>query len=61
MEDFQKILNQLVTGELKEYKVEADNAFAFQKALRLFGKRQNITGKAQRGGGIIYTGVRADN
>lgn len=53
--DYQKILEQLAAGQLETYKVEPKEAFAFQSALRSFGKRQNITGKALRGGGIIYT------
>jgi hypothetical protein len=53
--DYQKILEQLADGQLENYKVEPKEAFAFQSALRSFGKRQNITGKALRGGGIIYT------
>lgn len=53
--DYQKILEQLASGELDQYEVEAKDAFAFQAALRAFGKRQNITGRALRGGKIIYT------
>lgn len=59
--DYKKILDQLISGELKEYKVEPKNAFAFQAALRVYGKRQNITGHAQRGGDIIYTGSNSDD
>lgn len=54
MTDYQKILAQLINGELKEYKIEAKDAYRFQNALRNFGKRQEISGIAQRGGGIIY-------
>lgn len=53
--DYHQILEQLVTGDLNEYKVEAKDAFEFQNALRNFEKRQNITGTAQRGGAIIYS------
>lgn len=53
--DYQKILDQLVSGQIKEYKVEPKDAFAFQKTLREYGKRQDITGCAERGGSIIYT------
>jgi hypothetical protein len=53
--DYQKILDQLISGQLKEYRVEAKDAFGFQEALRNFGKRQDITGRAERGGSIIYT------
>ncbi len=52
--DYQKILEQLASGELDSYQVHPKEAFAFQAALRSFGKRQNITGKALRGGQIIY-------
>lgn len=52
--DFNKILQQLSTGELKEYRVTPKNAFAFQAALRDFGKRQDIRGTALRGGEIVY-------
>ncbi len=53
--DYQKILEQLASGELEQYQVKPEEAFAFQAALRQFGKRQNISGKALRGGEIIYT------
>ncbi len=59
--DYQKILDQLVNKELKEYKVEANNAFEFQKTLRNYEKRQSITGKAHRGGSIIYTAVNSND
>lgn len=59
--DYQKILDQLASGELKEYKVEPKNAFDFQAALRDYGKRQNITGRAERGGSIIYTSSDSDD
>lgn len=52
--DFEKILQQLSDGELKTYRVTPKNAFAFQAALRDFGKRQAITGTALRGGEIVY-------
>jgi hypothetical protein len=51
--DYKKILDQIVSGELKEYRVSPKDAF--QLALRSYGKRQSITGIAQRGGDIIYT------
>ncbi|WP_027824774.1 hypothetical protein [Lactobacillus psittaci] len=54
MEEISKILDQLINGEIKEYRVEAENAFEFQKVLRTYAKRQNITGRALRGGAIIY-------
>ena len=53
--DYQKILDQLVNGDLEKYEVSPQDAFDFQKALRSYGKRQNISGKALRGGKIIYT------
>ena len=55
--DYTKILDQLVSGELPEYKVEAATAFDFQQALRNYGKNKKITGNAMRGGTIIYTSV----
>lgn len=58
--DYEQILNDLVEEKIKEYKVEAKDAFEFQKALRQFGKRQDITGIAQRGGSIIYRVVKGD-
>lgn len=58
--DYEQILNDLVEEKIKEYKVEAKNAFEFQKALRQFGKRQDITGIAQRGGNIVYRVVKGD-
>lgn len=58
--DYQKILDQLVSGEISEYKVEPKNAFDFQEALRNYGKRQYITGRAYRGGTIVYTAVSAN-
>lgn len=59
--DYQTILDQLVSGQLKKYHVKAKDAFAFQAALRNYGKRQEITGRAERGGDIIYTGVNSDD
>lgn len=59
--DYQKILDQIVSGELKEYKVEPKDAFDFQAALRNYGKRQNITGRAERGGTIIYIANNSDD
>lgn len=58
--DYEEILNKLANGELEEYKIESKDAFQFQQALRNFGKRQDITGIAQRGGSIIYKQVKND-
>lgn len=58
--DYESILNQLVDGELSEYKIEAKDAFAFQQALRALGKRTYIKGRALRGGAIIYTATNID-
>ncbi|AIS08901.1 uncharacterized protein JF73_05420 [Lactobacillus helsingborgensis] len=58
--DYQKILEQLANGELDHYEVDPQNAFEFQAALRSFGKRQNITGKALRGGKIIYSQTKTE-
>ncbi|WP_297817272.1 hypothetical protein [uncultured Lactobacillus sp.] len=58
---YEEILNQLAEGKLEEYKVEAKDAFGFQAALRNFGKRQDITGVAQRGGSIVYKPVKNEN
>jgi hypothetical protein len=59
--DYQKILDQLVSGELKEYKVEPEDAFDLQKTIRNYGKRQYITGRAERGGAIVYTATNTDD
>ncbi len=53
--DYQKILDQLVSGEIKEYEVKPEDAFELQKTIRNYGKRQYITGRAKRGGSIVYT------
>ena len=53
--DYKKILDQIVSGEITEYSVSPKDAFQFHLALRSYGKRQSITGIAQRGGDIIYT------
>ena len=58
--DYQKIFEQLANGELDHYEVDPQNAFEFQAALRSFGKRQNITGKALRGGKIIYSQTKTE-
>lgn len=58
--DYEKVLTQLADGELKEYKIEPKDAFAFQQALRNFGRRQDITGVARRGGSIIYKQAEND-
>lgn len=59
--DYQKILDQLVSGELKEYKVEPENAFEIQETIRNYGKRQYITGRAERGGSIVYTATNTND
>lgn len=51
--DYQKILDQLVSGKIKEYEVKPEDAFELQKTIRNYGKRQYITGRA--GGSIVYT------
>lgn len=59
--DYIKILDQLVSGELAEYRVDPqadrDAAFGFQQALRNYGKSKKITGRADRGGGVVYTSI----
>ncbi|TSO25984.1 hypothetical protein [Lactobacillus sp. LL6] len=57
--DYRKVLDQLVDGELKEFKVEPKEAFDFQRTLRNYEKRQSITGRAMRGGSIIYSAVNS--
>ncbi|MCT7676234.1 hypothetical protein ABZU08_00625 [Lactobacillus iners] len=52
--DYQEILEKIVNGELDEYKVEPQTAFAFQRVLRNFQRRSEIQGVAQVGGSIIY-------
>ena len=59
--DYQKILDQLTSGELEKYEVSPKDAFDFQKALRSYGKRQNIVGRALRGGKIIYTRAKSED
>lgn len=59
--NYEEILDQLSEGTLDEYLVEAKDAFAFQQALRNYGKRQDITGVAQRGGSILYKSVKNEN
>ncbi|MBP2057609.1 hypothetical protein J2Z60_000780 [Lactobacillus colini] len=58
--DYEQVLDDLVNKKIKEYKVEAKDAFEFQKKLRQYGKRQDITGIAQRGGSIIYKRVNGE-
>ncbi len=58
--DYTKILDQLATRQLEEYQVEPQKAYEFQAALRNYGKRQDITGVAQRGGTIIYHANRSE-
>lgn len=55
--DYNTILNDLVSGKLSEFRVAAAEAFAFQAALREFGKRTEIVGRAERGGDVVYTGL----
>lgn len=40
--DYQKILDQLVSGELKEYKVEPKDAFDLQKLLEITEKDNTL-------------------
>ena len=58
--DYQKILDQLVSGEIKEYKVEPKDAFDLQRTIRNYGERQYSTGRAERGGAIVYTATNTD-
>lgn len=46
--NYEEILDKIISGELKEYRVSPKDAFQFQLALRSYGKRQRITGIAQR-------------
>lgn len=55
--DYNTILNDLVTGKMTEFRVAAADAFAFQAALREFGKKAEIVGNAERGGDVVYTGL----
>jgi hypothetical protein len=53
--DYKEILDKIISGELKEYRVSPKDAFELQKTIRNYGKRQYITGRAKRGGSIVYT------
>lgn len=61
MNKYEEILTKLTDEEIDEYRVESKDAFNFQAALRKFGRRQEITGKAERGGSILYTKVKNEN
>lgn len=54
MTDYQQVLDELVAGKRQEYEVTPVDAFEFQRQLRTYEKRQDITGRALRGGTIIY-------
>ncbi|WP_416202970.1 hypothetical protein [Lactobacillus sp. PV012] len=60
MKEYEEILIKLADGELTEYRVEPQKAFSFQETLRKFGRRQEITGKAERGGTILYTKIKSE-
>ncbi|GHV96943.1 hypothetical protein lacNasYZ03_08570 [Lactobacillus nasalidis] len=59
--DYSEILEQLVSGDRLEYRVDPQEnpeaAFDFQQSLRNYGKNKKITGRAGRGGVIIYTSI----
>lgn len=61
MNKYEEILTNLADEKIAEYRVEAQKAFDFQAALRKFGRRQEITGKAERGGAILYKKIKSDN
>lgn len=52
--DYRQILEDLISGKLSEYVVEASDAFSFQDALRNFEKRKEIVGVAKRNGTVVY-------
>ena len=52
--DYQKLLEQLVSGELAELDVEQNEIQAFQPVLMEFHQRNSIVGRAKRGGGVSY-------
>ena len=53
-EDYQKILDDLRTGKLKEYDVEMDHFMEFQHVLMNYQYKKSIVGEAKRGGGPVY-------
>lgn len=53
-EDYQKILDDLRTGKLKEYDVEMDHFMEFQHVLMNYQYKKSIVGEAKRGGGAVY-------
>ncbi len=65
-EDYQKILDDLRTGKLKEYDVEMDHGklkeydvemdhfMEFQHVLMNYQYKKSIVGEAKRGGGAVY-------
>ncbi|EGF34062.1 hypothetical protein AAULH_03793 [Lactobacillus helveticus MTCC 5463] len=55
--DYQKILDQLVSGELKEYKVEPEDAFDLQKLLEIMAK-DNILPAEQKEAVLLYIPLR---
>lgn len=59
--NYKEILDQLYEGKLDKYEVEPKNAYEFQKELRSYGKRQAISGRAVRGGNIIYSRIKGDD
>lgn len=61
MNEYEEILTKLADEKMDEYRVDPKAAFNFQEALRKFGRRQEITGKAERGGTILYTKVKNEN
>lgn len=61
MNKYEEILSNLVDEKIAEYRVNPQEAFNFQATLRKFGRRQEITGKAERGGTILYKKVKNEN
>ncbi|MGX5377755.1 hypothetical protein ACWCL1_05855 [Ligilactobacillus sp. LYQ135] len=52
--DYQKILDELRTGEIKEYDVDMDHFMEFQKVLMNYQYKKSIVGEAKRNGGVVY-------
>lgn len=58
--DYQKLLEELHTGQIEEFEIDTDEFMDFQKILMNFNYRKNVVGTAKRGGGARYHYERSE-
>ncbi|MDR2832734.1 MAG: hypothetical protein LBV67_03355 [Streptococcaceae bacterium] len=54
MRDFNIEINELIIGKIKEIKVNKEEFMAFRQSWLISDEKENIIGKAEFGGNIVY-------